>query len=225
MNRKTILVVAAHPDDEILGCGGTIAKLAKDNDVYSLVLGEGVTSRDNKRVLSKRKLDLDSLKKEMKRANKILGVKRVFCADLPDNRFDSIALLDITKQIEKIITKIKPVIVFTHFGKDLNIDHQLTYQSVLTATRPLPEQSVKEIYAFETVSSTEFNFPLTFSPDSFSEISEYIDLKIQALAEYSEMRPFPHPRSLDHIRHVATYWGTRVGLDSVEPFQTIRKLW
>ena len=225
MYKKTILIVAAHPDDEILGCGGTVAKLAQENDVYSLVLGEGVTSRDNKRQLSKRKTDLASLQNEMKKANKILGVKQVFCANLPDNRFDSVALLDITKQVEKMIAKVNPTIIYTHYGKDLNIDHQMTYQAVLTATRPLPGNTVKEIFAFETVSSTEFNFPLSFSPDTFSDIDQWLDLKINALAEYSEMRDFPHPRSLEFVKHVAKYWGVRVGLESAEAFQTVRKLW
>lgn len=226
MTKRRILVVAAHPDDEILGCGGTVAKLSQDNDVYSLVLGEGVTSRDLKRQRSKRKSDLLSLQREMKRANKILGVKELFSADLPDNRFDSVALLDITKHIEKLIAKLQPHTIYTHYGKDLNIDHQLTYQAVLTATRPLPDQSVQEVYAFETVSSTEFNFPLSFSPNTFSDITDFLDIKIKALAEYkSEMRPLPHPRSLEHVRHVAKYWGTRVGMQSAEAFQTVRKLW
>lgn len=226
MAKDTILIVAAHPDDEILGCGGTIAKLSNTYDIYSLVLGEGITSRDSKRHRSKRNSELSTLHQQMKRANKILGIKQVFSTDLPDNRFDSVALLDITKHIEKMVDKLSPRIIYTHFGHDLNIDHQITYQAVLTATRPLPGQIVKEVYAFETVSSTEFNFPLSFSPDTFSDITPYLDQKIKALAEYKgEMRPSPHPRSLEFVETVAGYWGTRVGLPAAEAFQTVRKLW
>lgn len=226
MNKKTILVVAAHPDDEILGCGGTVAKLSSENDVYSLVLGEGITARDPKRQPSKRKTALSSLHNDLQRANKILGVKKVFTTDLPDNRFDTVALLDITKTIEGFIEKLQPHTIYTHFGNDLNIDHQVTYNAVVTATRPLVGQLVQEVYAFETISSTEFNYPQSFSPDTFSDISKFLDIKIKALAEYKgEMRPFPHPRSLEFVKLVAHYWGTRVGLGYAEAFQTVRKLW
>ncbi len=226
MTQKQILVVAAHPDDEILGCGGTIAKLSATNQVFTIVLGEGVTSRDKHRDRNKRKEELGVLKKSMSDANKLIGVQQLFSFDLPDNRFDSIDLIDITKIIEDVIDKVHPQCVFTHFGNDLNIDHQLTFQAVLTATRPLPTQSVTEVYAFETTSSTEFNFPLSFSPDTFSTITDTLETKLAALACYtSEMREFPHPRSLEMVKQTAQYWGVRVGVPSAEAFKTIRKVW
>lgn len=220
------MVVAAHPDDEILGCGGTIARLAKNNNVFSMVLGEGVTSRDNARDVGSRKSELSTLQKQMQKTNKILGVKELVSYQLPDNRFDEVALLDITKLIESMIERVKPDTIFTHYQHDLNIDHELTFRAALTASRPLPGQSVKAVYAFETISSTEFKFPLSFSPDTFSDITDFLKIKQRALAEYkTEMKPFPHPRSLEMVKKNAEYWGVRVGVPAAEAFQTIRCLW
>ena len=160
---KKILIIIAHPDDEVLGCGGAITKLAKeDYIIYTLILGEGVTSRDASRNTNKRLNEILDLRKSAIKANKILGVKEVFFKDFPDNRFDTVSLLDIVKAIEKAKSKIKPDIIFTHYEKDLNIDHQLTYKAVITATRPLRGETVKEIYSFEVLSSTEWNYPNSF---------------------------------------------------------------
>src|SRR3989304_8100685 len=131
---KKILIIAAHPDDEVLGCGATIAKLAKKgNIVYCLILGEGKTSRSDKRNRALYKKDLLKLKSEMKRSGKILGIKKFITYDLPDNRFDSLELLDIVKKISTAINKIRPNVIFTHFKDDLNIDHRLTYRATITA--------------------------------------------------------------------------------------------
>jgi len=225
-NNKILLIVAAHPDDEILGCGGTVAKLINQGfKAYSLILGEGITSRDVIRDIQKRTNELSSLKQDMLKANKILGITTVFSHQFPDNRFDTVPLLDIVKKIEEILEKISPSIVFTHYSNDLNIDHQITNQAVLTATRPLIGQTVQTIFAFETLSSTEFNFPLSFNPDTFVEISETLKLKIQAMEAYqSEVRSFPHPRSLRMIENNANYWGVRTGLKKAEALQTLRNI-
>ena len=153
---KTILVVVAHPDDEVLGCGGTIARLTSEgNNVYTLILGEGVTSRDKRRDRTKRENEIGELRKEAENANKIIGAKKVYFQDFPDNRFDTAPLLDIIKTIEKINEDIKPSIVFTHHYGDLNIDHQITFKAVMTAIITTKDESVKELYSFETPSSTE----------------------------------------------------------------------
>lgn len=221
---KTILVVAAHPDDEILGCGGTIARLVKEGcKAYTLILGEGLTSRDESRDLKKRKDEINGLKEQMHKANKVIGVKEIFTYDFPDNRFDSVALLDIVKAIEKVKNKIKPNIIFTHYEKDLNIDHQITYKAVITATRPLPNEAIKEIYSFETLSTTEWNYPLTFSPDVFFDITGSLEYKLKAMENYKlELKKFPHPRSLKGIKLNAEYWGMRLGLKYVEAFESVR---
>ena len=221
---KKILIIAAHPDDEVLGCGGTAARLVKQgNEVYTLVLGEGITSRDASRQREKREQELIQLKKQVHEANGVIGIKEVFTHDFPDNRFDSVPLLDIVKVIETIKNKIKPGIVFTHYEQDLNIDHQITYRAVLTAVRPTADETVKEIYSFEVLSSTEWNFPLKFSPDVFYDITETIDIKLAAMEKYqSELKEYPHPRSLKGIRMNAEQWGMKTGLKYAEAFKLVR---
>jgi LmbE family N-acetylglucosaminyl deacetylase len=221
---KKVLVVAAHPDDEILGCGATIAKLVSQGyECYTLILGEGKTSRLNCRKKSEVSEELEQLSIEITNANKIIGVKEVFTADFPDNRFDSVDLLDIVKKIEKIKEIVKPDIIFTHFKNDLNIDHQVTYKAVVTATRPMENECVKEIYSFEVLSSTEWNFPLSFSPNIYFDVKDTIETKIQSMREYkSELCDYPHPRSLDGIKLNSEFYGMRVGKKYVEAFECIR---
>jgi LmbE family N-acetylglucosaminyl deacetylase len=223
----TILVIAAHPDDEVLGCGGTMARLALEgNNVYTLILGEGITARDKKRDLAKRENEIAELRKQVENANKILGVKKVYTYDFPDNRFDTVPLLDIIKTIEKIKEDIKPDIVFTHHYGDLNIDHQITFKAVMTAFRPIKDESVKEIYSFEIPSSTEWNVPSSltyFMPDYFVSINKSLEAKINALKEYkTELRDFPHPRSLKAVALNAKQWGVKMGFEATEAFKTIR---
>jgi LmbE family N-acetylglucosaminyl deacetylase len=222
--KNKILIVAAHPDDEVLGCGGTVARLVKEGcQAYTLILGEGITSRDEKRDREKRDKEIHKLKEQAKKANEIIGVEEVFIYDFPDNRFDTIPLLDIVKVIEKVKNNIKPDIIFTHYEKDLNVDHQITYKAVITAARPIVGESVKEIYSFEIPSSTEWNFPLSFSPDVFFDISETIDTKIKALEEYkTELRAYPHPRSLEGIKTNAESWGIKIGVKYAEVFKCVR---
>lgn len=223
---QRILVVAAHPDDEILGCAGSVARFVKEGaEAFTLILGEGKTSRDKKRNATKRKSEIDQLRKEIKRANSLIGVQDVFIRDLPDNRFDQLDLLDVVKEVEEIKKKIRPDVVFTHFEHDLNIDHQVTFRAVLTATRPMQGETVKEFYSYEVMSSTEWRFPLTFSPNVFVDISETIENKIKAMAVYeSELRDFPHPRSLEGIKLTAQNWGIKIGVNYAEAFRLIRKI-
>jgi len=222
--KNKILIVSAHPDDEVLGCGGTVARLVKEGyQAYTLILGEGITSRDENRDRAKRETEIQKLKSQAEKANKIIGVEEVFMYDFPDNRFDTVLLLDIVKVIEKIKNDIKPKIIFTHYEKDLNIDHQITYKAVITATRPVVREPVKEIYSFEILSSTEWNFPLSFSPDVFFDISETMDIKIKALEEYkTELRNYPHPRSLEGIKINAESWGLKIGVKYAEVFKSVR---
>lgn len=221
-----ILVVVAHPDDEVLGCGATMAKLAKQgHKVFTYILGEGVTGRDEKRIEGLRQKEISRLKKQVLKANQILKVKKTFTDSFYDNRFDAHDLLDIVKKIEKVKAEVRPSMVFTHFRGDLNIDHQITYKAVLTAFRPLPGEDCKEIYAFEALSATEFNYPLTFSPNFFVDVSETIDLKIKAMKAYKdEIRAYPHPRSARAIELNAQLWGVKVGVNYAEAFELIRKI-
>lgn len=223
---KKILIVAAHPDDEVLGCFGTVARLVKEgHEAYTLILGEGKTSRDEQRIFENKKDEIEILNSEIQKANDAIGIKKVYIESFPDNRFDSVDLLDIIKVISKVKEEVNPDIIFTHYAHDLNIDHQITYKAVITATRPMQDECVKEIYSFEILSSTEWNYPLSFSPDTYFDISDTLDVKIQAMKAYnSELCEYPHPRSLEGIELNARYHGMRSGKQYVEAFKTIRRI-
>ncbi len=221
---KKILIIAAHPDDEVLGCFGTVARLIKEGyEAYTLILGEGKTSRDITREVEKRQEEIEVLNSEIQKANDIIGIKKVYVESFPDNRFDSVDLLDIIKVISKVKEEIKPDIIFTHYEHDLNIDHQITYKAVVTATRPMKDETVKELYSFEILSSTEWNYPISFSPDTYFDITDTLSLKLEAMKMYeSELCHFPHPRSLEGIELHSKYCGMRVGRKYVETFKSIR---
>ena len=225
---KQILIIAAHPDDEVLGCGGTIARLTGEgHDVYVAILGEGITSRYDKREQADQAI-LKELQNRSRKVSKLLGVKELFLFDFPDNRFDTVSLLDIVKTLEKLINRLQPQIVYTHHGGDLNIDHVITHRAVMTATRPVENCSVKELYTFEVPSSTEWafgQFQPAFQPNVFMDISATLETKIQAMQIYeSEARHFPHPRSSQVLRAIAERWGSSVGLPAAEAFQLARSI-
>lgn len=219
-----ILVVAAHPDDEVLGVGGTIARHVDFGEsVTTLIMATGATSRselvneDNIKKLKKCALD----------AAKKLGVDDVRFVGLPDNRMDSIDFLDVVKHVEAVIKEIEPEIIYTHFPNDLNIDHRLTAQAVLTATRPLPESTVKKVYAFETLSSTEWQINSTeiFKPTSYIDISSTLEKKMKALSCYEvEMTPFPHARSMEGVEALAKTRGCHSGVEAAEAFMLLREV-
>ena len=223
---RSILIVAAHPDDEVLGCGGTVARLVREgNRAYTLILGQGIASRYGSGDKDKTEQEIKKLNKDMFKANRILKIKNVFSYSFPDNGFDTVPLLDIVKVIEKVKRKIKPEIVFTHFRNDLNVDHRIVYEAVTTATRPMNSETVKEIYSFEVPSSTEWNYPITFSPNVFFDVSDTIGIKLKALAEYkSEIRRPPHMRSLEGVRLNAELWGMKVSLKYAEAFENVRSI-
>lgn len=219
-----ILVVAAHPDDEVLGCGGTIIENVKvGNKVFVLILGEGATSRHKED--DKCQSEIDKLKAQAQQSAHIMGVSDVFFCSLPDNRFDGVSLLDIIKIIEKHIRIVSPEIIYTQHGGDLNIDHQLTFQSVLTAARPMEGTNVNAIYAYETSSSTEWSFQHTFPvfrPNHFVDISNSLNKKLNAFQVYTEeIRDFPHPRSLEAIQAQAMKNGSIIGFKAAEAFETV----
>lgn len=226
---KNILVIAAHPDDEVLGCGGTIARYTKEgHNCYVVILAEGVTSRDDIRDPEKRKNCLLLLEQHTNHAAEILGARSIELNHLPDNRMDSVDILDVIKIIEKAIDRVKPDIIFTHHFGDLNIDHRITARAVETATRPGRETTVPELYSFEILSSTEWNFSNPaerFSPNFFIDINDTLELKIQALKIYtSELGAFPFPRSKEAVVALAKMRGSQSGLLAAEAFSLIRKI-
>ena len=220
---KTALVVAAHPDDEVLGCGATIARLSHEGwKVHVLIVAEGATSRAEKRDIEANSEELSVLAKCAEEANKILEVASVKLLSLPDNRMDSIDLLDIVKIVEEYILKYKPSLIFTHHAGDVNIDHKILHDAVIAACRPQPNHSVKELLFFEVPSSTEWrpaSSGIYFTPNYFYDVSEHISKKMAALSAYlPEMRNFPHPRSVDAVNHLARWRGATVGCEAAEAF-------
>lgn len=216
---KIILVVAAHPDDEVLGCGGTIARhLAEGDEVHIVFMADGVTSRG---------ICTDSAEHNERNhaafeASQILGITTPLTfLGFPDNRMDTIALLDITQSLEKVIRTIQPEIIYTHHFGDLNIDHQITHKAVMTACRPQGNYSVKTILCFEIPSSTEWQTPNSgqaFEPNWFVDVSEVFKLKIRALKAYEEeMRDSPHPRSIESVEYKDRLTGGRIGVFAAEP--------
>jgi LmbE family N-acetylglucosaminyl deacetylase len=218
---KKILVVAAHADDEALGCGGTIAKHTKAGDeVHLVIIADGVSSRvdSNDYLLLRRK---DARQK----AQEVLGISKTWELDLPDNMLDSIPLLKIVQKLESILKFFPPEVIYTHYYDDLNVDHRITAQAVLTACRPQPNFSVTEILGFEVLSSTEWtiNNQKPFAPSFFVDISTTVDIKLNALKAYSEeMRPAPHSRSIDHAVSLAQHRGMSIGRAFAEGFYVYR---
>lgn len=224
-----ILVVAAHPDDEVLGCGGTIAKHSQKGDsVHVIILAEGVTSRDTQRNPEERKSELSALSKMAHQASEILGVTSLSLHNFPDNRMDSCDLLDVIKVIEKAINQHHPKIIYTHHPGDVNIDHRRIHEAVVTASRPLPGSQIKTLLFFEVASSTEWQIPNSapaFTPNWFVDISETLTIKLKALETYqSEMRPWPHPRSNTGLEYLAKWRGSTIGVEAAEAFVLGRNL-
>lgn len=223
--KERVLVIAAHPDDELLGCGGTLAKHILMKDIVSThILAEGVTSRGGNELDTA----LEGLKKEAIIANEIIGVTEVNLHDFPDNLLDTISRLELTKFIEKIISEFKPTIIYTHHTGDLNIDHRRIHEAVVTATRPIPGTDKPTLLFFETQSSTEWQPPgsaTPFQPNWFVDITDTVDAKLKALSKYeSEMRPWPHARSCESVEYLARLRGATIGVNAAEAFVLGRKI-
>ncbi|MBT5400051.1 PIG-L family deacetylase [bacterium] len=225
----TILVVVAHPDDEVLGCGASIAKWSDaGEEVHVLIMAEGETSRDINRNVKAKRVEISLLERSAKRAGKVLGVSSVKLFGFPDNRMDSLDRLDVIKVVEREINRLQPHTVVTHYCNDLNIDHRVVYEAVITACRPQPESTVRCLLSFEVPSSTEWQIPgasIPFQPNWFENVEVTIEKKLEALELYqSEMRTWPHARSLQNIEHLARYRGSSVGCEAAEAFMLLRTI-
>lgn len=212
-----VLVVAAHPDDELLGCGGTIALHARARESITTVIAcEGESLRYGKEGVDQ--------KTHITAAAQTLGIEDTRLLGFPDQGLDTITLTKIIHPLEQIIHELRPTIVYCQHGGDINRDHQLLFKALLVAARPT-ESYIRSIYAFDTASSTEWAYPQTFNPDTWVDISETLEVKLKAMACYkSEIREYPHPRSLTALENRAKAWGNRSCLDAAEVFMTIRKV-
>lgn len=221
----SILVVASHPDDEALGCGGAMRRHADSGDeVGVLFLCDGVSAR----APEQRSRAAAARREAACIAAEILGASEPRFLDFPDNRLDTVPLLDVVQAIETILAEVRPTVVYTHHSGDLNIDHRRTARAVMTACRPQGELMVRSIYGFEVPSSTEWAPPRAeeaFLPQHFVDIAGRLEAKLAALAAYGdEMRPFPHPRSGQAVTALAKWRGASAGLEAAEAFIVLRQI-
>lgn len=215
---KNVLVIAAHPDDELLGSGGTLKKLINHGfNVITVIVVKG------------RKEEEHQMNQVAINANKHLGIKKVIFLEHENLLLEMIPLHVINKEIEKLLEKYEPSMIFTHHYGDINKDHQILFQAVLTASRPLPGKKPVELLCFETVSSTEWSQQTNdkaFKPNYYVDITDTIDMKLESLQFYDvEMRPFPHPRSYKGVQTLAQVRGMTVGVEYAEAFEIIRRVW
>ena len=230
-NNKKIMIVVAHPDDELLGLGATMNKLISESNVIThlVILGEGITSRSDNRDKPLWEKELEIHRKNIYAAQKCIGYHSVSIHQIADNRFDSVNLLDIIKIVEKEKEKFQPDVIFTHHGGDLNIDHQRTFEAVITCTRPMENEKVKTIITFETPSGTEWRAstdPKHFIPNLFFEVTEdNLNAKIKGMESYEfEKRKYPHPRSPEALEIQCKRNGVIVGKEFAEAFMLIRSV-
>ncbi|MGG0670404.1 PIG-L deacetylase family protein [Lederbergia citrisecunda] len=216
--KGNVLVIAAHPDDELLGSGGTLKKLMNEGyNVITVIVAKG------------RKEEEHHMNQIVLNANKHIGIDEVIFLEHPNLLLEMMPLHVLNKDIEALIEKYDPSIIFTHHYGDVNRDHQILFQAVLTATRPLPGKKPVELICFETVSSSEWgqqSDDKNFKPTYFVDITDTIDKKIEALKFYDvEMRPFPHPRSYKGVEYLARMRGMTIGVEYAEAFEIIRRVW
>ncbi len=213
---RSVLVIAAHPDDEILGCGGTVALHTSAGDrVTALLACEGESLRYGSEGVGQRANTFAAAGK--------LGVADVRLLNFPDQRLDTVTLTDLITPIENAVEELQPAVVYCQWGGDINRDHQILFDATLVATRPTVP-CIEAVYAFDTASSTEWGYPRNFVPDTWMDITSTIERKLSAMACYeSELRGFPHPRSLEALRHRAAAWGSQCCMHFAEVFMTVRR--
>ena len=218
-NKKSILVISAHPDDETIGCGGTIAKhISQGDSVYVMSFTDGVSSRGGHidYAASKDRVNASEM------AAKLLGFSWISRGEYPDNMLDTIPILDLAKNIEAVKKKYSPDIIYTHSYADLNVDHRKVHEATLIAFRPQPKETWQEIRAYEVASSTEWGMQ-SFTPNLFINIDEFIEIKKEALACYwMELRDTPHPRSISSIECINRVRGSQAGFNYSEAFEIIK---
>jgi len=213
---RRVLAIAAHPDDEVLGCGGTLALHARAGDEVTVIIAcEGEQSRYGPSSVGQ--------PDPSRRAAEVLGLAECRQLGFPDQRLDTLSLLELITPLERAVREVRPTVVYCQFGSDGNRDHELLFRAALVATRPL-EACIEGVYVFDTASSTEWGYPRAFVPDTWVDISETLEQKLSAMSCYERgVRPYPHPRSLDALRHRGRAWGNQCCMDAAEVFMTVRR--
>ncbi len=219
-----VLTVAAHPDDETLGAGGTMARLVREgHEVWVCVLSDGASARHTH---VQQQLDCAM------RAGEVLGVAHMSFCGFEDQHLDAMPLIDVVTPIEKCVAEFEPELVLTHFGQDVNQDHRVAFSATMVATRPVGPTSVRRVMCFETASSTEWAPPFpgsVFSPNVYVDISSTLSVKLEAMRQYSktftgEVPPYPHPRSYQALEATARRHGCAAGVGAAEPFMLVRSV-
>ncbi len=225
--KNRYLIIAAHPDDDVLGCGGTLSKIGKKNLIKVIFIGEGSSCRfqlhsSNQKLINKAVQNRENC---AKKALHYLGIKNYKFYNLPCGRLDTIPILEINKIIENEVNQFSPDIIFTHSENDCNNDHRIIFRSSMMATRPLAKKIVKKVYSYEVLSSSEWNYTEQFNPNYFEILSEQnVKSKWKALNFYkSEIQKFPHPRSREGIYSLAKLRGLQAGEKYAEAFKLIRE--
>jgi LmbE family N-acetylglucosaminyl deacetylase len=216
MPHKRVLVIAAHPDDELLGCGGTVALHTQAGDeVTSVIVCEGESLRYGE--------DGVGQTDHIQEAARVLGVKEARTLKFPDQKLDTFTLTEIITPLEQAVQDTRPHIIYTQYGGDINRDHELLFKAMLVASGPT-EDFIEAVYAFDTASSTEWAYPRTFIPDVWVDITSTLQTKLDAMACYeSEVRAYPHPRSLDALANRSAAWGNQCCMKHAEVFMTVRR--
>jgi LmbE family N-acetylglucosaminyl deacetylase len=217
-----VLLVAAHPDDEVLGPGGTVTRhVAEGDEVTILILADhGSVRYDEER--------MREVRRAARAASSRMGVSEVRFGELEDQKLDVLPILEVTQRVEAMLQEVQPEIVYTHHRGDINRDHTVVHEATLTAARPYSAPFVRRVLCYETPSATEWAGPYpesAFVPNLFVDISDHLEAKLQAMAEYpSELREAPHPRSLEALRSHAAHWGSVIGVTAAEPFMLVREI-
>jgi LmbE family N-acetylglucosaminyl deacetylase len=222
MDRTRVVVIAAHPDDELLGAGGTLARHVRDGDeVHAIIVADGAGSRYPDELVS-------TLEKQARRAAEVIGFTSLQFLSLPDQRLDTVPLIELTQRLECVLDEIEPGTVYTHFPEDVNADHRLVSRCAWTACRPYARPQLRKFAVFETPSSTEWAWPMPgteFRPNQFVDVADTLETKIAAMECYeTELRDYPHPRSSRALRERAAYWGSHVGRLAAEPLVVLREV-
>jgi LmbE family N-acetylglucosaminyl deacetylase len=222
---KRILIIAAHPDDDVLGCGGLISKYnSKNVDFKILFIGEGSSCRFENPSSKKAKLEIEKRNSSALKALQLLKVDDLEFNNLPCGRFDQIPIIEINKIIEKSIHEFMPDTVLTHSLDDANNDHKIVSNAVIMATRPGANNYVNTLMSYEILSSSEWSFSNIFKPNYFEELNQdQVDSKWHALSMYeSEVKKYPFPRSKEGIETLAKYRGMQAGVKFAEAYHIIR---